>query len=406
MANQAFSLSEDLLVGAGEIWFSRDGDTNGLHHLGNCEEMNFTVDVTKQEKNSSMNKKRTLMNSVTTAVKPKVTITLDEYNSFNVALGLYGNEYVTSQAAKTVVDEEYTVLGVPSVIRVKDADGNGYYEITDVAVKPQATVPAVASFVSVSSSLGALSMVTKPNDTYTDVLGGKIKIEAGTFAGTEDERIFFNVKTAPTAAGSVAGLVLDVKEGVVGVTQEFTATTGASETFTTTGGIKFTVTLGSSDKLTVFPAGTLGEAKVVAAMTAYVNGKDYVCSTQDLQAGIIRIKETSGMAKGDIVKVSYKVPERQSVDVSIGDAGDITGSILYTSDNNSGPNTVIECWRVKISPDGDFSGIISDNFGTFKITGDLLDSSDSYPDYPYAKVTTIGRTGADSTTKGTYDPKW
>ena len=52
MANQAFSLSEDLLVGAGEIWFSRDGDNYGLHHLGNCEEMNFTVDVTKQEKNS------------------------------------------------------------------------------------------------------------------------------------------------------------------------------------------------------------------------------------------------------------------------------------------------------------------------------------------------------------------
>ena len=406
MANQAFSLSEDLLVGAGEIWFSRDGDNYGLHHLGNCEEMSFTVDVTKQEKNSSMNKKRTLMNSVTTAVKPKVTITLDEYNSFNLALGLYGNEYVSSQSAKTVVDEEYTVTGVPSVIRVKDADGNGYYEITDVAVKPHATVPAVASFVSVASSLGALSTVTKPNDTYTDVKGGKIKIEAGTFAGTEDERIFFNVKTAPTAAGSVAGLVLDVKEGVVGVTQEFTATTGASETFTTTGGIKFTVTLGTSDTLTVFPAGTLGEAKVVAAMTAYVNGKDYVCSTQDLQAGIIRIKETSGMAKGDIVKVSYKVPERQSVDVSIGDAGDIVGSLLYTSDNNSGPNTVIECWRVKISPDGDFSGIISDNFGTFKITGDLLDASDSHPDYPYAKVTTIGRTGSTNTTKGTYDPKW
>ena len=406
MSSQAFSLAEDLLVGAGEIWFQRDGDTYGLHHLGNCEEMNFTVDVTKQEKNSSMNKKRTLMNSVTTAVKPKLSVTLDEYNPYNVALGLYGNEYVTSQAAKTVVDEEYTVLGVPSVIRVKDANGNGYYEITDVAVKPQATVPAVASFVSVSSSLGALSTVTKPNDTYTDVKGGKIKIEAGTFAGTEDERIFFNVKTAPTAAGSVAGLVLDVKEGVVGVTQEFTATTGASEVFTTTGGVKFTVTLGTSDTLTVFPAGTLGEAKVVAAMTAYVSGKDYICSTQDLQAGIIRIKETSGMAKGDIVKVSYKVPERQSIDVSIGDAGDITGNLIYTSDNNSGPNTVIECWRVKWSPEGDFGGLISDNFGTFKLTGDLLDDSENHPDYPYAKVTTIGRTGTDSTTKGTYDPKW
>ena len=135
----------------------------------------------------------------------------------------------------------------------------------------------------------------------------------------------------------MAGLVLEVKEGVVGVTQVFTATTGSTETFTTTNGVKFTVTLGTTDKLTAFPVGTLGEAKVVASVSAYVKGRDYVCSTQDLQAGIIRIKEGSAIAKGDVVKISYKVPERQSVDVSIGDAGDIVGSLLYTSDNNSVP---------------------------------------------------------------------
>ena len=29
MANQAFSLSEDLMVGAGEVWFKRSDDANG-----------------------------------------------------------------------------------------------------------------------------------------------------------------------------------------------------------------------------------------------------------------------------------------------------------------------------------------------------------------------------------------
>ena len=77
MSNQAQSLASDLMVGAGEVWFNRKSaskDSNGFHHLGNVDEFNITVDVTTVEKNSSMNKKRTLMATVTTAVKPSASL--------------------------------------------------------------------------------------------------------------------------------------------------------------------------------------------------------------------------------------------------------------------------------------------------------------------------------------------
>ena len=85
MANQAQSIANDLMVGAGALYFLRDDDNNkSLHHLGNCDEFNITTDVTTVEKNSSMNKRRELMASVVTAVSPSATLTLTEYNPYNM----------------------------------------------------------------------------------------------------------------------------------------------------------------------------------------------------------------------------------------------------------------------------------------------------------------------------------
>ena len=400
MANQAFSLADDLLVGAGEVWFKRLDDPNGWHHLGNVDEMSITVDVTKVEKNSSMNKKRTLMSSVVTAVKASSKLTMTEYNPYNLALGLYGTEAVSQQSAKTIVDEQYVVTGIPSIVTLVDKNNNRYYNVSEVIVRPQNAVPAKASWVTIPTTLGTFT-----DTTFTDVLGGTIKIEAGTFTGTEDERIFFNVKSAPVAAGDVEGLVIEVKEGVIGVVQEFTATPGTSYTFNTAGGVKFTVTLGATENLTVFPTGVLGEAKVIPSTTAYVKERDYTYSDQDLRAGIIRIKDTGAIQSGDIVKISYKVPEQAFITASLGDAGDIEGEFMYNGDNNSGTNYVIEAFRVKISPEGDI-GFLGSDFSTFSLTVDILDDSQNHADYPLAKVTAVQRTGGGNTAKGEYDPKW
>ena len=396
------------MVGAGEVWFKRSDDANGWHTLGNCDEMNITVDVTKVEKNSSLNRKRTLMQSVVTAVKPTTTITLTEYNAYNMALGLYGTEAVTHIDEKDVVDELYTVVSVPGIITLVDADGNRVFNAKNIIVKPESAIPAMASFVSVPSSLGTLATTTNKNDTITDTAGGKLTINAGTYSASTDTRIFMTIKTAPTSSGDLNGMEIEVKEGVAGIAQSFTvSSTKLTDTFTLTSGATITATVTSSDTFTQTSVGATIEAKVEASTTTYTKGRDYFYDEQSASAGVIKFNVGSAISAGDKVKVSYHIDEANLINVSLADAGDIEGEFLYIGDNNSGPNYTIEGWRVKVSPSGDLSGLIGTDFGSFQLTVDFLDDSEHHPDYPFARVTATSRSGDTSEAKaGTYHPEW
>lgn len=408
MANQAFSLSEDLMVGAGEVMFKRSDDANGWHTLGNCDEMNITVDVTKVEKNSSLNRKRTLMQSVVTAVKPTTTITLTEYNAYNMALGLYGTEAVTHIDEEDVVDELYTVVSVPGIITLVDADGNRVFNAKNIVIKPESAIPAMASFVSVPSSLGTVATTASKDDTLTDTAGGKLTINAGTYSASTDTRIFMTIKTAPTSTGDLNGMEIEVKEGVAGIAQSFTVSgTKLTDTFTLTSGATITATVTTSDTFTKTSAGATIEAKVEASTTTYTKGRDYFYDEQSASAGVIKFNVGSAISAGDKVKVSYHIDEANLINVSLADAGDIEGEFLYIGDNNSGPNYVIEGFRTKISPSGDLSGLIGTDFGSFQLTVDFLDDSEHHPDYPFARVTATSRSGDTSEAKaGTYHPEW
>lgn len=396
------------MVGAGEVWFKRSDDANGWHTLGNCDEMNITVDVTKVEKNSSLNRKRTLMQSVVTAVKPTTTITLTEYNAYNMALGLYGTEAVTHIAEKDVVDELYTVVSVPGIITLVDADGNRVFNAKNIIVKPESAIPAMASFVSVPSSLGTLATTTNMNDTINDTAGGKLTINAGTYSASTDTRIFMTIKTAPTSSGDLDGMEVEVKEGVAGVAQTFTVTgTKLTDTFTLTSGATITATVTSGDTFTQTSVGATIEAKVEASTTTYTKGRDYFYDEQSASAGVIKFNVGSAISAGDKVKVSYHIDEANLINVSLADAGDIEGEFLYIGDNNSGPNYTIEGWRVKVSPSGELSGLIGTDFGSFQLQVDFLDDSEHHSDFPFARVTATSRSGDASEAKaGTYHPEW
>ena len=310
------------MVGAGEVWFNRKSaskDSNGFHHLGNVDEFNITVDVTTVEKNSSMNKKRTLMATVTTAVKPSASLTLTEYNPYDLALGLYGEEAITHQEKATLTDEQYTLSSVPGIITLTDADGNRYYDVKDIVVKPVGGGKATAKVKTAPSSM------TFTGSTLTDTKGGKIQIDTSAYAAGTDERLFFSVDTANTANGDVAGLVINFKEGLTGAVQKYIATTGTAETFTLTSGAKAVITLTSSDSFTAFSSGVMAEVKIVAPKTAYVKGVDYDCSEQDARAGIIRLLPNGSLKTGDTVIVSASVPARTFSNVSLGEEEDLDG---------------------------------------------------------------------------------
>lgn len=409
MANQAFSLSEDLMVGAGEVLFKRADDTNGWHTLGNCDEMNITVDVTKVEKNSSLNRKRTLMQTVVTAVKPTTTITLTEYNAYNLALGLFGTEAIDHIDARHVVDEVYTVESVPGILTLLDANGNRVYNAKNISVIPEVAIPPLAVF---KKTLPTLSMAgtTHSGDTLICDGNGKIVISGSNYTGSKDLNIIMAFQASTTSVGDLDGLELSFNTAAPGYPTETFRVSGSKTTdiFTLKCGVTVQVSVGIGDSINAVSPGSYGtEIKVSPGTASYVNGKDYYVDEQTASAGIIKFNTGSSLSAGDKVKISYNVLGEDIVSVSLADAGAIDGQLLYIGDNDTGPNYVIEGWKVKVTPSGDLSGLIGTDFGSFQLTIDFLDDTANHPDYAFAKVTATSRAVTSEVTKtGTYHPEW
>ena len=421
MSNQAMSVSDDLMVGAGELYFKRSDDPNGFHHLGNVEEFTITNDVTTVEKNSSMNKKRELMASVTTAIEPSASITMNEYNPYNMALGLYGTENVHTQTAKVISSEPYTVESVPGIITLVDADGARYFNVSNVVVGPPSASPASTAWNQIGGITGAtttatISTTTDTDDTITDDDGTKIIVAPGTYTGTDPESVYVMVTKANSVAGAVAGVKVKVQVGALGTPEELTFDdiNSATQTKTTTSpaGLSITVTVDSTNLVTPNPAPTTtgymnwGRFAYTPAVSTLTEGVDYVIDDQRLRGGVITIPATSTLSEGDTVYISANVPEASYPTVSGANAGDIAGELLFLGDPNIGGNYVIEAWKVKVTPDGDFTGLISDDFGSFQLNIKFLADYEHHPKYPFYKATMIGKGSGTATSAGKYDPKY
>ena len=406
MSDQAYSRPNDLMVGAGTLYFKRtqSKDEHGFHHLGNCTSFTLSTEINKIEKNSSMNRHRELMQSIVTSVKASAKITLEEYNPYNLALGLFGEESFRKQAAKQLVDEVYTVQSVPGIISLVDADGNKYMNVKDIVVKPVSAIPATFTGKGVTADM-TLSTTSVTNDTLTDTKGGKLELKVGTFAGTSDVRVFITVTSAPNANGNLDGLKLEVKEGISGAPQTFTAVSGTTETFTLTSGAQIEASVGALASFTVNTA--MNEALLTASISAFKVGRDYAIEDVESRAGFIKIARDGLIKQGDKVKISAKIPEETFIEVAGATAGTIEGELLFTGDPNSGAQYVLEGWRCKVTPDGDLSGLITDNdFGNFTLNVDFVSDRENHPDHPLYKLTRVGEASADDKGAGYYDPKY
>lgn len=408
------------MVGAGELYFKRSDDTNGWHHLGNVEEFTITNDITTVEKNSSMNKRRELMASVTTAIEPSASITMNEYNPYNMALGLYGVENVHTQTASQIVSQPYTVTSVPGIIELVDPDGNRYFDVSNVVLGPSTINPASTAWTQIGDITGAvaaatISTTTITNDTIIDGSGTTITVSPGAATSTSSMNVYVVVTVANSASGVVTGLEIKVKEDVLGAVQTFTATSITNtETFVTSGGFNVIVTVDPSNLATPASAAASANANFMnwgtfaytPATSALVEGKDYIIDAQRLRGGVITIPATSTLTAGQTVNVSATVPAGSFPTVSGANAGDIAGELLFLGDPNIGGNYVIEAWKVKITPDGDFTGLISDDFGSFGLTVKFLADYEHHKDYPFYKATMIGKASGNASTGGNYDPKY
>lgn len=535
MSNQATSISNDLMVGAGELYFSRDDDPHGMHHLGNCEEFNITTDVTTVDKNSSMNRRRELMASVVTAVSPTASITLNEYNPYNLALGLFGTEGVKKQSATTITNKSVQVISSPGIIELKDDDGVRYNNVTDVTISSTTITPATFEWKNVSADY-SISTTTLANDTLTDnstitvpasalfdgvtgiasysfsgdkktatetsgggtitlsiadasswvspqdltievtngtnesgdldglVLsvtegatpaqifngsagnttqtfttnndvvisvdvsgnkgftvtstqikaveepestdsaGGKIQLRLGSYSGN-GESVYVKVVKGTDTDGDLNGLQLQVQEGAVATPQAFTGASGRqNQTFTLISGAQLVVSVTATDRFNT--NNVLQMAQLTPAKSTYKQGVDYIVDEQSLRAGVIKIPHGSAIKENTTVLVSAKVPEETFVTVSGSSAGEISGKLLFVGDPNIGPAYVIEGWKVKITPSGDLTGLIGEDFGSFTLDITFLADYENHPEAPFYQATWTGRADGTNMNSGIYDPEY
>ena len=395
MANQAFSESADLMVGAGELYFKRKDDNNGLHHLGNVEEFNITTDVTTVEKNSSMNRKRELMASVVTAVAPSGSMTMTEYNPYNMALGLFGAENVHKQEAKSMVDERYIVPSVPGIIELKDADGNRLYNADNIIVSLATAIP---------SKIG--------NDpTMPNVASGSSVSVVGLPASSmvKDTDLYVAITKASNAVGDVGGLKITWREGIGGSDNVITVSGSGATTTEALGstGISITITLDGADDMsgTVVASPISGmKIECIASKSDLKRDVDYVVEEQSSRAGFIKIPEGSVLNRNDEIRISADIPDADYVTVSGGNAGEIEGELVFIGDPNQGDIYNLEAWKVKIQPEGDLTGLIGSDFGSFQLNIKFLADYKNHRQYPYYKLTKVGSASGTEVIQGVYDP--
>jgi hypothetical protein len=365
-ARKSGSNAEDLMLGAGTVYFerfTRQGEPTGiLHHCGNVDSFNLTTEVTTVQKNSSMNSARELMAEVTTQVAARVTMAFTEYDPANLSLGLYGEEGVETQAEKDVVDELHTV-SPDSVLRLP------YYNVEDVELAPSNPVPV---------SIGAATLTTSNGSDGTLTTGGA-------YAGTETVDYFIRITAANTAAGDIEGCRFQWTKGsIAGVYSPEIEADGTAQALEN--GITVQLAVTATQK---FAANDIYKFTATAASSAYVEGKDYHVYEVEARAGIITIPPTSSIPEGAAIKVSYHVPEAKFPKIMGATAGRIEGRLLFIGDPNRGPCYNGEYWKCSMKPDGDLSGLIGTEFGSYNIQATCMSDRQNHPSEPFYKLVKV-----------------
>lgn len=355
----------DLLIGAGKVLFRRweNGEKTVFMHLGNCPEFKLAPNIEKVTKYSSMDSAKEVYAEAIKSMGYTPSITLDEYNPFNLALGLYGEQGIEVQKAKTVAKAEYTAVK-GALISVP------YKNITDVTVSPITATPAQVGAVTSFSQAGT---------------AGTAKVTSGgNYIGTDSGAYYIEITKANTVEGTITDAEFTWRKGIAGTPSTETVVTGTSQSIAE--GVTIQFAAGSSGQDLV--VGEIYEIKVKAAGGSYIAGVDYILDKSMLRGGIISIPTTSNIPDGAKVFVSCTVPEAKYPKVMGGTVKKIEGDLMFIGDPKHGRPYVLEIWHVNLTPNGDV-GLITEEWGSFTIEMTVLADRVNHPDEPFFKMTDV-----------------
>jgi hypothetical protein len=356
------SPSSDLLeIGAGMYYVALiddDGVEGVMRPLGNTESAAMNTTPTTVSKYNSMKASRTKYAECDVKLDQTLTITLQEYSPFNVALALYGETGTTTQAAKTVTDLPVTLTPA------------GYFRIPYLGV----TALTIKKIDPTVASVGAATLSTQGGSIAST---GTITT-GGTYSGTDNADYYIKITAMNTTAGALTGAKFQWKKGSAGTySADVTIVSGA---MTLENGITATFDVGVSG---YFELDDIFKFSVVAASatTNLVKGADFDYTLPQLAGGVYYTKDTASILDaGTNCLISYTVPAKTIPTVG-GSKSNIKAHLYFVGDPTYGKRKVIDWWKVKLSPTGDMNQIAED-FETFQIKASVLDDDYNHPDNP------------------------
>lgn len=351
--------SDNIYLGAGEIYFDRIDNKTGLHtgerHLGNCTTFNITSESEQKKKYSSMHAARRLYKSIITQIGASGKISMDEFDPENLALALFGESGVYVQPAQANLSKAITVKQG----RYFALDN---YNVSNVVIPNLNPAPSVIAPAVAAGAITSDGVVTS----------------SGLYTGTITGDYFILITAGNTVPGAIAGTTFKWRKGIVGV-QSADVTAGAVAS-TLELGIKVLLDVTGTQN---FVVGDTYKISVVAAGQATFSPvMDY---TVDAKLGRVYIVPGGGMADGSVAGVQYDCAKTTCVKVMAGNTAKIEGFLRFAGDPTTGPTYVGEFWYVSIQPDGD-TGFIAEDWGSMGIKFECQDASADHPDEPFYRL--------------------
>jgi hypothetical protein len=354
MTTNVTPTSDDLMIGAGELFFNRRDNATGLmtgeRHLGNCTTFNLTTNIEEKKKFSSMHAARTLYKSIITQLGASGKIVMDEYNSYNLALGLFGEDGIFTQPSS--VNNE---VSLPSVSQGRYYS-LGKFKLKNVVIPRTISTPAV---IAAPVAVGAI--------TSTGAVSS-----SGTYTALVPADYFIVVSAANTTSGSASGAKIQWKKGVTGTLSADVTVTDATPILLENG-VSVTLTCGVSKNFVV--GDTWKITCTPAESTNYVEDADY---TVDAKVGRIYIIPGGDIADNASIGVKFDADAVTCVKVVGGNTSKIEGYLRFVGDPTTGPAYHGEFWNISIQPDGEL-GFISEDWGSITIKFECQDDSANHP---------------------------
>lgn len=152
--------SSNLYLGAGELWFNRfdtSGNKTQWRHLGNCSKFELSPNTQTAEKYSSMNGARGLLARAITQTGAEASLTLNEFDAENLALGFLGSATTSGlQGSGTATDQ---TLGTANVKKGYALDTGKRKIAVTGAKKSPATALTLGTDYSVDSDSGLITVL-------------------------------------------------------------------------------------------------------------------------------------------------------------------------------------------------------------------------------------------------------